>query len=516
MAGSPATPDSQPEFILEIDHLNKSFGGTKALNDVSMKVRRGSVHALLGGNGSGKSTAIKILASVYEADSGELAINTNSISLATYTPNEAQKHGLRFVHQDLGLFDELSIEENFALDAGYPTNFIGGVAWGKLRARVQRLLREYDLPLDPAMAVRELRPSDKTMVAIARALQDQEQTGELILVLDEPTARLAHAESELLLEQIRKRADRGQTIIIVSHRLREVMSVADDYTIFRDGVVVGSLTTAKPTEDELVEIMAGGLVKSLRPTGQESHAQDEPVLRVNSLVGGPLHGIDFTLHKGEILGLAGLVGSGRSSILRTIFGDFKPAAGTIEFTGDAHMPEDIQDAMNEGIGYIPEDRVHDAAFMDLSVSENIALGVIRELGKKKGWMSRRSERETAQQEIEEFKVKVAGPDALFSSMSGGNQQKVVLSRWIQRKPKLLLLDEPTQGVDVMSRADIYEIVRKTAEQGAAVLVASSDTAELHALCDRVLVVKDGQISDEVLAGHFDVDSLTRLILKESA
>lgn len=500
------------DLALEVRGLDKDFAGTRALNKASLVVRRGTVHALLGGNGSGKSTTIKILAGVYPADAGTLNIFGTSYDLSSYTSATAQQAGLRFVHQDLGLFEDLSIEENFALDTGYPRRG-PGIDWSGLRARVKTLLAEYELDVDPRAPIRTLRPSDRTMVAIARALQDQDENLERILVLDEPTARLAAHESELLLERVRRRADLGQTVLIVSHRLREVLAISDDFTIYRDGRVAGELVAASPTEDHLIEIMAGGSVRALRPTGEAAHRERRPVFSVTGLRGGPVRGIDLTVHEGEILGLAGLVGSGRSSVLKMIFGEHAPTSGSMQLAGAEYAPADIGAAMAAGVALVPEDRVGEAAFMDQSVTENLALARLNE-NWTRGLMSRRREEATSRDLISRFGVKVAGPDALFSSMSGGNQQKVVMARWMQRSPKLLLLDEPTQGVDVMSRADLYDSIRRAAAEGCAVIVASSDLGEIHALCDRTLVLSRGKISDEVAAGELDVEGLTSLVLRD--
>ncbi|GAA3755664.1 sugar ABC transporter ATP-binding protein [Microbacterium kribbense] len=513
-AGSiPAAPGtSTSDLAVEVRHLDKDFAGTRALNDASLLVRGGTVHALLGGNGSGKSTTIKILAGVYRADAGDLTIFGQTHDLGEYTPATAQQAGLRFVHQDLGLFLDLSVEENFALDSGYPTRR-GGIDWRALRRKVTRLLAEYELDVDPRAAIRTLRPSDQTMVAIARALQDQDSEQQLILVLDEPTARLAAHESELLLQRVRRRADAGQTVLIVSHRLREVLGVSDDFTIYRDGRLAGALVDASPTEEELVEIMAGKAVRALHPTGDRAHADGTPVFTARGLRGGPVRGIDLTVHRGEILGLTGLVGAGRSSVLKMLFGEHTPAGGTMTLDGKRYAPHNVGEAMAAGVAMVPEDRAHEASFMDQTVTENLAVARLSE-NWTGGFMPRGRERDAARELIAEFGVKVAGPEAPYSSMSGGNQQKVVLARWMQRRPRLLLLDEPTQGVDVMSRADIYDSIRRAAAAGCAVIVASSDLAEIHALCDRTLVLSRGKISDEVAAGTLDVDALTSLVLRE--
>jgi ribose transport system ATP-binding protein len=501
MASTGAPAD---ELALELRGVDKHFGGTAALRGATLRVRPGTVHALLGGNGSGKSTAIKILAGVHQADAGHLSIFGADHDLAGYSSKVAAQAGLRFVHQDLGLFGDVSIEENFALDAGYPRDRVGGIAWRRLREDVAAVLAEYELDVDPRRPAGTLRPSDRTMVAIARALAGP-QGARLVLVLDEPTASLAVHESNLLLKKVRRRADKGQTIVIVSHRLQEVLRIADDFTVLRDGRVVSTFvdaptSTARPTEDDLIAAMAGGTRVALRPTGSESRASGRPVLEVRDLHSGPLRGVSLGVHEGEILGIAGLVGSGRSSLLHAVFGAHVPHAGTMTYEGRNHAPRDVHAEMRAGIGLVPENRVREAAFMDRSVRDNLAVAVLKEFWATR-WMPRARESRRAEELIRRFGIKVDGPSALFSSMSGGNQQKVVL------------LDEPTQGVDVMSRADIYATVRQAARRGCAVVVASSDMSELHALCDRVLVLARGRITQEVLAGEYDVDGLTGLVLK---
>jgi len=505
----------EPEYVLHLNDVEKQFGGTRALRRASLAVRPGTVHALLGGNGSGKSTSIKILAGVYTADGGELEIGGERHDLRRWTAQDAHGAGLRFVHQDLGLFEELSIAENFGLDTGFPTTAFGNIAWRRLNAEVADVLLEYDLDVSPQRAVAELRPSDRTMVAIARALRGSTDGERRILVLDEPTASLAAAESALLLDKIRRLADRGQTVVMVSHRLQEVLDVADDFTVFRDGKVVGTLVDAHPTEDELISLMAGGLVVALAPTGERTHTHGDPVLVVEHLESGPLRDVTMTAHAGEIVGIAGLQGSGRSSLLQALFGVHQPSAGSLTLEGRPFAPCDVHDAMAAGVGMVPENRVREAAFMDLTVSDNLAMAMLGEyfVG---GRMPRKKEQAAASTLIDEFGVKVAGADALFSSMSGGNQQKVIIARWLQRHPRLLLLDEPTQGVDVMSRADIYETIRAAAREGCTVIVASSDMAELHALCDRVLILARGRLTGEVLAGQLNVDGLVSLVLREPA
>ena len=505
--------NAQPtEHALELRGVDKHFGGSAALRSASLIVRAGTVHALVGGNGSGKSTTIKILAGVLRADKGRLRIWGTEHPLESYTPATAASVGLRFVHQDLGLFEDLSIAENFALDAGYPTTRVSGIRWRRLNRDVSRILKEFELDVDARRPIRDLRPSDRTIVAIARALQGADAT-RLVLVLDEPTASLAAHESDLLLQRVRRLADRGQTILIVSHRMQEILSVAEDFTVFRDGEVARVLTDARPTEDEIIAIMAGGAAVRLESAEPRGAITGPALLTATGLKSGPVRDVSFEVREGEILGLAGLVGSGRSTLLRTLAGDLRPQSGTLTLAGEAYAPHHVADSMRLGVALVPENRVREAAFMDRSVQENLSVAMLREYWSSR-WMPRRRETAAAEKLISRFGVRVSGPHALFSSMSGGNQQKAIMARWLQRVPRLLLLDEPTQGVDVMSRADIYDIVRSYAARGTATIVASSDMSELAALCDRILVLARGRITQEVMAREYDVDGLTALVLRE--
>jgi ribose transport system ATP-binding protein len=507
-------------LALSVTGLVKRFGSTLALDHASIEVRSGTVHALLGGNGSGKSTVIKVLAGVHAGDAGHLRLGGHTYDLASFSASDARAAGLRFVHQDLGLFDGLSIAENFALDAGYPCRGGVSVRWRTLREHVRRVLDDYELDVDPRVPVNTLRPADRTMIAIARALDGgigDRAAGpgqNLVLVLDEPTAALAHHESALLLQKIRRRAELGQTVVLVSHRMSEVLAVAHDYTVLRDGHTVAALVDARPTEDELVELMAGRAVDDLRPSGS-SRADAAPRLTVRDLTGGALRGVDLTVARGEIVGIAGLVGSGRSTLLRMLFGHLPARSGHVVLDGRPYRPRDVADAMAAGVAYVPEDRAAEAALPDLPVADNLSVTRLRHYWRALV-MNRSREHTTARSLMADFRVKAAGPSALFSSLSGGNQQKVILARWLQHLPSLLLLDEPTQGVDVMSRVDIYTAVREAAGRGSAVLLASSDASELLALCDRIVILRQGRTDEELVAEGLDPDVLSRKLLRSGA
>ena len=515
-----STTPTTTEVVLSTTGLTKRFGATLALDRADLSVRHGTVHALVGGNGSGKSTTIKILAGVHRADAGRVHVAGTSWDAGDYDPRAGRLAGLRFVHQDLGLFSDLSIAENFALDAGYPTAPGSRIQWRGLHRRVADLLAAYEIDADPRTPVSALRPAQRTLVAICRALQDQEADRQLLLVLDEPTATLPQHESDVLLDAVRRRADAGQTVLMVSHRMAELMSVCDDYTVFRDGRTVAALVDERPTEHELVRHMTGGTVTPgidlATPgpaAGRDSPAAGDAVLQVRDLHGGPLRGVDLDVHGGEIVGVAGLVGSGRSSLLRTIFGDHGPTSGSVEVrdaAGLAHTGGDVRARMAVGVAMVPEDRAGEAALTELSVSDNLSVSVLTRYWRPWG-MSRTRERAGAEALVDRHAIRASSVAAPLASLSGGNQQKVVLARWLQRDPALLLLDEPTQGVDVMSRADIYAAVRQAAAGGCAVLVATSDLMELCALCDRVLVLQDGRVTAQLSGSELTPDHVTAVI-----
>jgi ribose transport system ATP-binding protein len=355
-----------------------------------------------------------------------------------------------------------------------------------------------------------LLPAQRTMVAITRALKDDD-SGNVVLVLDEPTATLPAHESEALLRAIRRRADLGQTIVMVSHRMTEVLSVAHDFTVFRDGRTVATLVDAEPTEDELIALMTGrdlGRTIADHAIGAAAVRSGRPALELRDLAGGPLRSVRLSVYPGEIVGVAGLVGSGRSSLLRTVFGEHAPSAGTLTIHGRTQTGrEDILDRMAQGVAYLAEDRVAESSFAALTVRENLSASVLRRFWRPRG-MDVAHERRTAADLVRTHTVRAAGVESVFSTLSGGNQQKTVLARWLRTDPTVLLLDEPTQGVDVMSRRDIYDTVRETAAGGCAVVVASSDFLELCALCDRVVVLQHGAVAAELAGAELTPDHLT--------
>lgn len=503
---------------ISVRGMSKQFGGTKALDRVDVDVAAGSIHALLGGNGSGKSTLIKCLAGVYPADTGTVSIHGKLHQASGITPRTAAEANLRFVHQDLALFDTMSIAENFALGSGFPTTVLNSIRWQSLRDRVAELLEVYGIDARPTDQVDTLRPSEKTMVAIARALADQ-RGGEYTLVLDEPTASLPEDETRELMSALRMRADQGQTIVLVTHRFREVEEVADEITVFRDGIVAGAGSAGEMNMGRVVEMMSGIRpgTPGTSPAGVAEASRRQPaggpVLEVRDLAVGPHATINLTVGRGEIVGLAGLAGSGRSRILRSIFGDIPAAGGQLTLKGKPYAPSSPRGAMARGIGMVPENRSRDAAFLDMSVRENSSISVLGNYWKK-CFIHRKAEQTATRALIAEHSIRTSGTENPISALSGGNQQKVIMARWMQRSPDLLLLDEPTQGVDVMSRREIYASLEELVSRGAGVLLASSDLDELVDACDRILVLRNGRITGEFEPGSMDRNQLAAMVMSE--
>jgi ribose transport system ATP-binding protein len=479
---------------LAIRNLSKTFVLSKALDGVGFAVEPGRIHALLGGNGSGKSTLIKILAGVYRGDpDGEIDVGGITVASDATNPALAREMGLRFVHQDPGTFTELTIAENIGLANGWPMR-AGGVRWKELALRTANLLELFEIEARPTDRMGDLSAPLQTMVAIARALEDAED-GLSVLVLDEPTASLPRHEVELLLDAVRARAAHGQTILYVSHRIDEVMSIADSVTVLRDGREIVSRSTEGLSEDELIEFIVGRPLESVFQPSPDVHS-GKPVLELRGVSAGMLDDVDLTVHEGEIVGLAGLLGSGRTELLQLAFGARPMEAGTMRLAGQEVEFAGPQDAVAAGVAYVPEDRVLEAAFMEMTVKENLS---IADLGRY--WqglrLRHRRERRDAAADIQRFEVKTAGDGAPLASLSGGNQQKVILARWLRRDPRLLLLDEPTQGVDVGARADVYATIDAAVANGLAALIVSSDFEELARVSDRILILRDGSIAGEL-------------------
>lgn len=493
--------------VLSAVGVSKAFGSNQALDDVSFELERGTIHALLGGNGSGKSTLIKILAGVESADIGRIELDGEGLDLSQMTPAVARAAGLHFVHQQQSTFPELSVAENLAIGHGFETSGPGRISWRKARRRGADVLARFEIEATPDQDLGELSPARRTMVAIARALQDQEDSSDGVLLLDEPTASLPTAEVKILLDSLLRYADAGQAIVYVTHRLEEVFAIAGSATLLRDGKVVETVKPKDLTHDMLVQLMLGRTVEKIKRV--ESQGAGNVVLEARNVTAGPVRSVDLDLSQGEIVGVAGLIGSGRSTLLKALFGLVPLEDGDVVIEGESCRFRQPSDAMRKGCAYVPEDRHSDAAFPGLSVNENLTLTVVPDYWRH-GVLHQRRERADSRKLFDQFLIRAQSEEDTLDSLSGGNQQKVVLARWLRRQPKVLLLDEPTQGVDVGARAEIYELISKAVASGATALVASSDFEELTAVCHRVIVLRRGRVAGVLKGEQLDPDGLATL------
>jgi ribose transport system ATP-binding protein len=503
------TGPSDAAPVLEVEDVSKAFPGTQALQGVSFDVRRGEIHALVGSNGSGKSTLLKTLAGIHQADEGTLRVRGSSWDVRRWSPALARANRLHFVHQQPTIFGELTVEENLAIGHGFETDRLGRVRWRVTRRRAAALLDRFEVAARPSDRLADLPPAVQTMVEIARALQDQEGESDGVLVLDEPTAALPPREVEQLLARLRRYAADGQAILFVSHRLDEILAVAERITVLRDGRLIHTADRAQTTRDDLVLAIVGRSVEQdwsePSPAGEGAAA-----LEVSNLVGGAVRDVSLRVKGGEILGVAGLAGSGRSTLLRLLFGAQPVASGTIRLDGSAIELRSPRDAIAAGIGYVPEDRARDAILPGLSVADNLTIMETRAYWRG-GWIRRRAERREVLDAIDTFGIRAAAPHATVTSLSGGNQQKLAMARWLRRAPRVLLLDEPTQGVDVGASAELWQLIRRAAAAGAAVIVVSSDFEELTHLCERLIVLREGTVAGELRSTHLSPAEVNQML-----
>jgi ribose transport system ATP-binding protein len=484
---------------LRIERFSKAFDGTQALDDVSFTVGRATIHALLGGNGSGKSTLVKILSGYHSADAGAFVAHGTSLDARQASSSASREAGLRFVHQQPAHFLELTVAENLMLGSDFAAGFPGRrIHWPAVRRKTREILDRFQIDARPDQELTEVGAATRTMIEIARALHDQEQEADRILVLDEPTASLPRAEVSLLTAALRRYADGGQTIVFVTHRLEEVLEIADAATVIRDGRIVETLPRSEMSHDRLVLSIIGRPIERLYPE-QRPAVGGEAALNVRDLTVAPVRDLDFDVRRGEILGLAGLVGSGRSEALMGIFGGARREAGTVMVSGRSMPPGNTAAAVAAGLALVPEDRA-EAAFPEMTLTENISAASVSRYWRA-GIFHHGEERTDAEESRRDHDIKARSVHDRFTTLSGGNQQKAILARWLRLDPAVLLLDEPTQGVDVGARAEIYRLIREAAEEGTAVVLVSSDLEELAHLSDRVVFLAGGSLVGELTSGE---------------
>jgi ribose transport system ATP-binding protein len=506
------------DAVLRARGISKTFFATAALSDIDLTLEAGQIHGLVGENGSGKSTLVKILAGVYQADEGQIVGPAGTeFDASKMTPSDSRDLGIHVVHQDFPIFGAASVAENLFLGRDFPTRAFGRIDRREIRRRASWVLERFSVPARPDQACDELDPAVRAMLAIARALQDCEDTSDGVLILDEPTAALTESEVETLLAATRQYARDGQAILLVTHRLDEILDTCDVVTALRDGQHVATKPRAEITRRHLIEMIIGREFVAHEAEARSEEVADlgglPPVLEMRDVTSDRVRDISLSVRPGEIVGIAGLVGSGRTELLEAVFGQRPRDSGTVTVLGE-ELHGGPAEAMARGVAMIPEDRGQDAAFGLLTVRENLSVSVLDSFWGS-GRMRRRPERDEAAELIRQFDIMPADPNATMSNLSGGNQQKVVLARWLRREPKLLLLDEPTQGVDIGAREQIHGVVRDAAKTGTGVLLVSSDVEELVELSDRVLVLIDGRIVSELRGEHVARDRLQGMVHAET-
>jgi ribose transport system ATP-binding protein len=471
-----------------MQHITKSFPGVQALRDVLLEVRRGEIHALMGENGAGKSTLMKILAGIYHPDGGTIEIDDQPVSIDT--PNKARALGISIIHQELNLAPSLSVAENISL--GREPHTAGGWLDSRTMNRnAQRMLEQIGATFTPTTVVATLSIAQQQLVEIAKSLSENAR----ILVMDEPTASLSERETQKLFDIIRALRQQGIAIIYISHRMSEVYELADRVTILRDGQYVGTLEGEAINADELIRRMVGRSLNDLYV--HDVINPGEIVLEAKNLTDG--HGIgpaSLTLRKGEIVGLSGLIGAGRTELARLLFGADRASGGEILVHGRPVKIKRPLDAIRAGIGLVPESRKEQGLFLQMAILENITINAMPLLSMG-GFLNKYSLQRAAQKQVDDLSIRLASLDLPVVSLSGGNQQKVVLARWLTLRPGVLILDEPTRGVDVGAKAEIYRIMSQLADAGVALLMISSELPEIVGMSDRILVMREGQIVAEL-------------------
>jgi ribose transport system ATP-binding protein len=506
-----ALPPSQAGVpALAIAGVSKAFGATVALKPFDLEIAPGEIHALVGENGSGKSTFIKLLAGYHQPDAGEAFVDGQPLKLGS--ADSAYERGVRFVHQDLGLISELSVEDNLHLTLGFPTRF-GTLRARAMRGRTREAIERLNLSVNPGDNVETLSPAVRTGVAVARALLHDAAAPARVVVMDEPTATLPQNEVSRLLGLVRDVAAGGVAVIFVTHRLDELVGFADRLTVLRDGVRQTTLPMKDVTRRQIVHLMVGAEFEEAHAEAQALESVEHvPVLSVRHLDSTPLQDINLTAASGEIVGIAGLTGSGRETLLSAIFGGAPRDSGEVSVAGDVLPPRRPDVGVKLGIGYVPPDRKVSGALLDLSAQENLVLPSLRPLWKFPSLRDSVAAREAVHW-FKELDVRpIEGQKRPLSTFSGGNQQKVVLAKWLRVGSRVLLLDEPTQGVDVGAKAVIYHHLVAAAAEGACVVVSSSDSDELASICHRVLVLRNGRVAAELVGAAVSTKNISAEVI----
>ena len=493
-------PDAQQHAAIALDGITKTFPGVRALSDVSLALYPGEVTALVGENGAGKSTLVKILTGIYQPDGGEITIDGAPVSFPT--AEAASEHGVTAIHQETVLFDALTVAENIFIGHA-PTNRFGLIDWKEIHVRARDILDSIGARIDPRHRLSELGIANRHMVAVARALSVDAR----VVIMDEPTAALSQKEIEELYELVEKLKADGKAILFISHKFDEIFRIADRYTVFRDGEMVGEGKIAETDENALVELMVGRPVDQVFP--KQEVAIGEPVLTVS----GYRHptefeDIGFSLRRGEILGFYGLVGAGRSEFMQALFGITRPAAGAVRIDDEIAVIRSPSEAVKQGIVYVPEERGTQGTITAMPIFENVTLPSLSKVSRR-GFVRMAEEFSLAREYTGRLDLRAASLDQPVGNLSGGNQQKVVIAKWLATQPKVIILDEPTKGIDIGSKSAVHAFMSELAGRGLSIIMVSSEIPEILGMSDRVIVMREGRIVAEFPREHMSAEKLVR-------
>jgi ribose transport system ATP-binding protein len=485
------------ECVLQLQHIRKTYPGVTALDDVSLEVKKGEIHALIGENGAGKSTLIKTCSGAVVPDSGKIVVNGSEFS--SMTPQLSIKNGIAIIYQEFNLVGGLSVAENIFLGRAIRNGIV--VDKKAMVQEAKKIFDQLNIDIDPNQLVRNLTVGYQQMVEIAKAMQQDAK----ILIMDEPSAPLTKVEVDHMFQIVDKLKESGVSIIYISHRLEEIFRLSDRVTILRDGKYIKTLTTKETNVDELISLMVGRKLTEKFPA-RKACVQEEPVLEVQNLSGNGDENISFMVRKGEILGLGGLIGAGRTELAQMIFGVVRKTSGKIIFNGREIDPKSPRDAINLGIALVPEDRKLQGVLLSLSIKENINMAIYGKISNL-SVIHKKKENDIADQYMEDIRIKAPSVKQLVKNLSGGNQQKVILGKWLAADSELIIFDEPTRGIDIGAKYEIYKLMNEFVEKGKTILLISSEMEELMGMSDRIVILSEGKITGEIEKEQFNQEMI---------
>ncbi|WP_411849105.1 ribose ABC transporter ATP-binding protein RbsA [Yersinia ruckeri] len=488
--------------LLQLKGIDKAFPGVKALSGAALSVYPGRVMALVGENGAGKSTMMKVLTGIYSKDAGSQHFLGQEVVFNG--PKASQEAGIGIIHQELNLIPQLTIAENIFLGREFVNRF-GGIDWKKMYAEADRLLARLNLNYSSHRLVGELSIGDQQMVEIAKVLSFESK----VIIMDEPTDALTDTETASLFNVIRELKAEGRGIVYISHRLKEIFEICDDVTVFRDGQFIGEKPVSELQEDTLIEMMVGRKLEEQYP--RLNLPLGDVRLQVKQLCGSGVHDVSFSLRAGEILGVAGLMGAGRTELMKIIYGALPRQSGYVMLNGREVVTHSPQDGLANGIVYISEDRKRDGLVLGMSVKENMSLTALRYFSRSGGSLKQADEQQAVADFIRLFNIKTPSMEQPIGLLSGGNQQKVAIARGLMTRPKVLILDEPTRGVDVGAKKEIYQLINQFKQEGLSIILVSSEMPEVLGMSDRILVMHEGHLS-----GEFSIEQATQEVLMAAA